>query len=381
MPARPNVTSHFPPVKNWDKNQLHSMEIDTQEPGFTPAQDLAPVSKRPNGLDPLLDAFGTSAWQSFKNSPVAQPWRNAHRLVHNLWRWSYSKPVRLPSITQIRESIAAIDASSPDTGNDEVDSQAPIFILASGWRTGSTLLQRILVTDPDVLLWGEPLGDLGLMSSITTILAQSPTFRKLHKCTISGTPSSSSLAVSWIANLCPPGQDFRSALRMIVDRWLCVPSLERGFARWGFKEVRLGAPAATVLHWLYPRAKFLLLTRHPYDCYRSLADSGWDQVYHQRPHARVDSAAEFASHWNRLVVSWSDLGPGFPCVRIRYEDLVSGRTDFRALEDWLGIKLNEQLALSAVVGRTSTRSDLTWHEKWIISRIASQGMQSFGYSK
>lgn len=282
---------------------------------------------------------------------------------------------------QIRESIAAIEASSSDAGKRAIDGEAPIFVFASGWRTGSTLLQRILVTDPDVLLWGEPLGDLGLLSNIAVMLAQVSSFRKLSSRAIAGKPASSCLAVSWIANLCPPGEDFRSALRMLVDGWLGRPALKRGFVRWGLKEVRLGAPEAMVLHWLYPRAKFLFLTRHPYDCYRSLADSGWDEVYYRRPDSQVDSAADFARHWNRLALSWLELPSDFPCLRIKYEELVNGKVDFRGLETWLGIKILENLALSVVVGRTSSRPQLSWYERSIISREAASGMLSLGYSR
>jgi len=168
---------------------------------------------------------------------------------------------------------------------------------------------------------------------------------------------------------------------MLVEGWLGQPALRRGFVRWGFKEVRLGAPEAMVLHWLYPRAKFLLLTRHPFDCYRSLADSGWGQVYYRRPDAWVSSAADFARHWNRLAVSWLELPPGFPCLCIKYEDLFNGKVDFRGLEAWLGIKILENLALSVVVGRTSSRPQLSWHERSIISHEAARGMRFLGYSK
>lgn len=36
--------------------------------------------------------------------------------------------------------------------------ERPVFLLASGWRTGSTLLQRLLCSHPDVHIWGENRG-------------------------------------------------------------------------------------------------------------------------------------------------------------------------------------------------------------------------------
>lgn len=322
----------------------------------------------------------SALWHSARESSLGLVCRSTHRFVRDIRHLAHPKRGILPNLEQITESIAAIDAFSSDIGNEEPDTEAPIFLLASGWRTGSTLLQRILVTDPAVILWGEPLGDVALVSKLAEMLAQVPTFSKVNRRAIEGKPAASQLATSWIANLCPPGEDLRPALRMLFDRWLGEPAVKRGFARWGFKEVRLGAAEAMVLHWLYPRAKFLFLTRHPYDCYRSLADSGWDQVYHRRPDLRIESAADFARHWNRLVVSLSELPADFPCFRIRYEDLVNGEVDFRALETWLGINLTEKIALSVIVGHSSSRPQLAWHERWIISREAAPGMRSLGYS-
>ena len=42
----------------------------------------------------------------------------------------------------------------------------PVFALASIWRSGSTLLQRLLCSDPDILLWGEPYGDAGFLPGL-----------------------------------------------------------------------------------------------------------------------------------------------------------------------------------------------------------------------
>ena len=179
----------------------------------------------------------------------------------------------------------------------------------------------------------------------------------------------------------PPGNDLRAALRSLFGRWLGEPARQRGFARWGFKEVRLGATEASLLHWLYPKAKFLILSRHPYDCYRSLADSRWHHVYYRRPDVRVDTAAPFARHWNRLATSWSDLPAGFPSYYLKYQDLVTGNVDFRKLESWLGIEVAEKTALSVFVGHTAARKCLSWYERLIIRHEAGPGMRALGYFK
>ena len=241
-------------------------------------------------------------------------------------------------------------------------------------------MQRILATDPNVLLWGEPLGEMAMLSEMANMLARLSTFPELKNF---------ACLTKRFSLYCPRPGSLRYILRARISvsvfnpstRWLGNPAHRRGFRRWGFKEVRLGASEATLLHWLYPKAKFILLSRNPYDCYRSLADSGWHHLYHHRPGIRVDSAAGLARHWNRIALSWSELPPAFPAFRVRYEDLIGGGFDFRKLESWLGIEIREDLALSVSVGSTSRRRRVGWCEQLIISREAQAGIRFLGYSQ
>lgn len=307
---------------------------------------------------------------------VVRARRNGAR---ELWDWARCKRLRLPTVRELTSSFEALDSSTQ--GDEPGDREAPIFLLATGWRSGSTLLQRILVTDPNVLLWGEPLGEIALLPEMAGMLARLSPFSELARSHECQETVFSSLATSWIATLYPPGTDFRHGLQSLLVEWLCVPARRRGFSRWGFKEVRLGAVEATLLHWIFPKAKFILLSRNPYDCYRSLADSGWHHVYHTRPDVRVDSAAGIARHWNRTALSWTELPESFPVFRIKYEDLITRRVNFRALESWLGVKLNEGVALSTKVGGTVRRRRLGLCERWIICREARAGMLALGYSE
>jgi hypothetical protein len=307
------------------------------------------------------------------------------RHLRESWDWAHTPRLTLPTVAELSKSLAALDQVSSKRVEPD-DAESPIFLLATGWRTGSTLLQRIIVTDPKLLLWGEPFGEMAMFSTLVEVLSRLSTFPNLSQLwagedLTSSAETSALMAQSWIATLYPTGMDLRIALRAFLSRWLGRPATERGFSRWGFKEVRLGATEALLLRWLYPNAKFVILSRHPFNCYRSLADSGWHHVYHRRPDIRVDSAAGFARHWNRLALSWSELPAGFPSVHIRYEDLVQGKVDFRELESWLGIKVNEETALSVVVGQTSIRQTLSWFERFVITSEATPGMRALGYSK
>ncbi|HTY84415.1 MAG TPA: sulfotransferase [Silvibacterium sp.] len=291
----------------------------------------------------------------------------------------------MPKASDLRAILATLDDRS-EQRDAESDDESPIFLLATGWRTGSTLLQRILVTDPRVLLWGEPFGEMALLSALSEILTRLSTFPNLKRhfagtALVSSPETSKRMVKSWIATLYPTGDSLRASLRALVDEWLKRPAVDRGFSRWGFKEVRLGATEATLLRWLYPNAKFVTLARDPFDCYRSLADSGWHHIYFRRPDIRVDSAAGFARHWNRLAVSWAELPQEFPVFHLKYEDLVARKVNFRDLESWLGVQIKEEMALAEEVGHTAARGRLTWVERFIIRREAKQGMRALGYSE
>jgi hypothetical protein len=328
----------------------------------------------------------TRLWAWARQNRLGQWGRAIRGCHHELWAWAKYESTAGPNVDALTKALAALDDRAPDAACEN-STESPIFLLATGWRSGSTLLQRVLVTDPNLLLWGEPLGEMALLSRITEMMAHFISERNLNLWRNQDAAASTSellsqsLSESWIANLYPPGEDFKSALRSLLDRWLQGPARERGFARWGLKEVRMGASEAVLLHWLYPQAKFIFLSRHPYDCYRSLADSGWKQVYDRYPELPVDSAASFAGHWNRLALSWSNLPTGFPSVQMKYEDLIGGNVDFRKLESWLGMTIHEGKALSASVGGTATRSRLSWHERMIIAHEARAGMDFLGYSK
>jgi hypothetical protein len=323
----------------------------------------------------------TRIWVWARETRVGEWSRAVKKCSHELWSWTKRDRDLVFDLKQLGKSIAALQDRGSIQADIEQDSEAPIFLLSTGWRAGSTLLQRILVTDPRLLLWGEPLGEMTIVPRIAEMVSHFISPRNLQLWKDQQDPNSPSLSTSWVANLYPPSKDFRLAFRSLFDQWLHEPARQLGFTRWGLKEVRLGATEASLLHWLYPNAKFLIISRHPYDSYRSLADAGWGQVYHRYPDAEVESAASFARHWNRLAVSWQQLPAGFPVVHVKYEDLIGGKVNFRELESWLGIEIRESVALSAAVGGTAKRTQLSWYERMIIRREAAEGMRALGYSE
>jgi len=302
------------------------------------------------------------------------------------WHRATAPRFAYPSLQALDEALAAIsDAAAeaaPVPGQRERES--PIFLMATSWRSGSTLVQRILCTDPSLLLWGEPLGRLALLPRVAEALCAVTRAWPPPDSWLRSAPAAGALARSWVANLYPPGQHLRVALQALVFEWLALPARSRGFSRWGLKEVRYGSAEARLLRWLFPRARFLVLVRNPLDAYRSLsralpAGKPWG-MYSRWPDLPLGGAATFARHWNRLTVSWLLPPPGTDLRILRYEDLVADRVDFRDLEAYCGLKLDERAALELPLGRTEDRSGLHPHERWIIRREARRGMEAFGYA-
>lgn len=191
---------------------------------------------------------------------------------------------------------------------------APLLILAAGQRCGSTLVQRLLSSSPDVLIWGEHAGQLREVLAVGERLAGwTADF---------GEPGRQGFArsghQSFMANMTPEAVHIDEAVRAFVEVLFARPAAELGRKVWGFKEVRYGLAEATALQKLFPDCRVVHITRDPRDILRSL--EVWERSGWQR------SDTELAvGDWARVGASfWSgpaDLPPWV--LRVRYEDLVA----------------------------------------------------------
>lgn len=296
--------------------------------------------------------------------------------ARELSAWARLRSVECADVMVLRQALRQLEGESPDGPGEE----QPVFLLGTGWRTGSTLLQRILVTDPSLLLWGEPLGRMALIPRLTRMLCCLSGEWPPDRYWVDRIERADALPVSAIANLFPPGATLRTALQAFFRIWLAEPARARGYARWGLKEVRWGPAEALLLQWLFPKATFVVITRNPLDAYRSATgfQEHW-RLYAQWPDGRIDSAAGFAAHWNRLAVAWHSPPAELTTVGVRFEDLTAEGFDFRTLERQLGVRINEAQALGVKVQSTRDRGHLDWHEKLIIERVAADGLRLWRY--
>jgi Sulfotransferase family len=279
----------------------------------------------------------------------------------------------VPTPAQVRRGLSAV-GSGPETA----DHEKPVFVLGCGWRSGSTLLQRMIMTDERVVVWGEPLGRLAPLTRLTDLVAHaadSPPPAQFSDLDRLNVPDPTA---DWIANLFPGGQHLRAGLRAFSDGWLAAPARDRGYARWGVKEVRLSSADALVLRWLYPRAHLVVLVRDPFDSWRSLraVAQKWG-IFERYPDRPMSDAAAFGRLWNRLAMSWSDPQGPSNVGHLRYEDLVRG--ELGDLEARLELDLDPARALDARVGGSAAEAP-TDEELVAIESTTTTGRRTWGYT-
>lgn len=212
--------------------------------------------------------------------------------------------------------------------------EQPIFLLSAGWRSGSTLLQRMIMEhNESVLIWGEPFDHAniydGMMDQFRAFTDQWP----LERFFLSYRKDRN-LSDEWVANLYPDADYLLSAHRKFFDALFGESARAVGRSNWGIKEVRLTIDHALYFRTLYPRCKILLLYRNPHDAYLSYRnlDAGWFRSW---PDGLVNTPYAFGRHWATTTRGFIDGCGTVDGLLVRYEDL-DNPADVERMEKYLG---------------------------------------------
>lgn len=209
----------------------------------------------------------------------------------------------------------------------------PVFVFSASWRTGSTLLQRLLNTTEELLVWGEPqflLPARLMFNTANQHFVESQWMRdqsekeKLHEL--------------WAPTICPDPKYVVPAFQDLFDKLYGKPSVDQGRARWGFKEVRDHAlENAVMLRRIYPDAKIVFHYRHPFAAYASLKETDFFDFFNEHPfrpmHIWARNYASFktdeAIQLDPFVISHEEI----------VKDIPSENQKLQQLFDYVGVEM------------------------------------------
>lgn len=279
---------------------------------------------------------------------------------------------RLPDI---RLSLKHLPAPG---GQD--DKERPVFILSAGWRSGSTLLQRLILSDKETLIWGEPYAHCGLIPKLADSLLAFNESWPPQAYFVDG-DAQRDLARTWTANLYPDRQHLWTAHREFFMKLFAEPAYSAGYARWGIKEVRLDASHAAYLQWLFPSAQFIFLVRNPYSAWRSYRARGC-RWYAGWPFNPVFTPRAFGSHWHKLASDFIAAAKEGMGHLVYYESMEDQTIDLDCLEKYLGVAIDRSILKRRVGASRVESTQVLWAPKvelMLLRRAVSPLDQELGY--
>lgn len=264
-------------------------------------------------------------------------------------------------------------------------SYQPIFVFGCSHRCGSTLLQRLLNSAPQILIWGE---HNGYLNDFFWNLGNLRKWAFQHneerlRFVENGYDN-------FLANMSPDGESIQEASRNHLISLFALPAAKLGRKIWGFKEVRYGVEVALALQALFPEMRVIHLVRHPVDVYLSLKnweelDPGWDHVFTEQS----------MNNWIRINRGFIDAKDQIDSLlQVKFEEMTADPKGFiRQLARFLNIparnfrrevftrKLTNYEEPETRIKRSKpTRSDLSEKDKDLLSRAELHEIASaYGY--
>lgn len=261
----------------------------------------------------------------------------------------------------------------------------PIFVFGCSHRCGSTLLQRLLNSAPQILIWGE---HNGYLNDFFWSLGN------LRKWAFQHNEERLRFFESgydhFLANMSPDDESIQEASRAHLISLFALPAAKLGRKIWGFKEVRYGMEVALALQELFPEMRLIHLVRHPVDVYLSLKnweklDPGWDHVFTEQS----------MNNWIRINRGFIDAKDQIDSLlQVKFEEMIADPGEFiRQLARFLNIparnfrrevftrKLaNYEEPATRVKRSKPTRSDLSEKDKDLLGRAELHEIASaYGY--
>jgi len=307
------------------------------------------------------------------------------RLLSDLKEFILTRHVTLPpelrAARALSRALRQIQARWPDTRTTDGCDATPVFVFSAGWRSGSTLMQRLVMSSGEIAVWGEPLGDAAIVARLG---------HSLSAITGSWPPESffdsgqqlEGLADEWIANLTPQIHYLRSAHAALLREWLGSSAQTAfGIARWGLKEVRLTIDHARYLKWLFPDSRFIFVYRNPFHAFRSWKGNRWHSTW---PGYYHNSAIAYGRHWRLLMDGFLEGHADVDGILVRFEDLVSGAVDIDNIARHIQVNNLNPDVLDRKVGTPKGtaahgKPEISWFDRAALKATCGSLLGKLGY--
>ncbi|WP_186376003.1 sulfotransferase family protein [Hyella patelloides] len=282
------------------------------------------------------------------------------------------------SIQSVEQALEIIDDRFSLSRSDVIDK--PIFILASSWRSGSTLLQRLINSNEQTLIWGEPFANCHLIQnqadslrSLTETYPQDKWFLSSRK------NYEKKLDQQVTDNLYPDVSDLVEGYRNLIRTVYKTPAINNGYKRWGLKEVRLTSKHGIYLQWLFPNAQFLLLHRNPYEAYKSIHHHlGKWNLFSKWPTDQISNVFDFAHHWHLLVQGYLEDAQKLGAMVIPYERLYQDNQVIADISHYLNLELNQNV-VKQKIGSSYNKHQVPKSEIKKLQKIVGPLAENLGY--
>ncbi len=270
-----------------------------------------------------------------------------------------------------------------------VQQLTPVFITAPTARNGVTLLQRLINSSRQMIVYGENTNFMSVVpklvhSSVQVHNERSAEFNEARKQFLQQTTE------GWTSNLWPDPQPlmmiaFEAFYKSVLVYQQC--SEKYGYQRWGIKNPLNEPQMIERLRILMPKARYLFIYRNPIDVIKSAKSRKFITT--------TDQLKQYAAQWAGILTTVVNYG--FEQVKvIKYENLIDNPDPIiDQIERFAGItgidrsvmkrKINTFAVSSELMEGSNEKGyvkpdDLSADEKKMITDIAGNVMQQFGYS-
>jgi hypothetical protein len=222
-----------------------------------------------------------------------------------------------------------------------------VFVLSAGWRSGSTALQRLIISGGSAYIWGEPYPTSRLLPRLQRIAVEVGVIDGQPDRVLHGGDLSAETWDSWVATTNPPADAVMAGIRAMLQETYWGPLRETGFTSWGTKEVVATPEQIRLLRQVFPDAHFVCVVRDPTTAYRSFRRFVVSGVT-TRPGSStrlrwVKGPVGYAENWVRMARAFRGFEDDPRFHLFRHED-ISGDPGFA---DLLGGLLDMRLSATA----------------------------------